>query len=553
MAANGTEIVQRFDKLEQARANHDVRWERMAPHLAPSRVGITGAYADGDKQTRGVYDSTTMYAAELMAHFIAGYVINPSQRWLTYKLDNFQQEDEETEWLEECRDRALRRLASSAFYAEGAETLIDWGGFGTGWLLGEERPQPTNETIRGFRGFRWEATKTGRFVIAEGTDGRVDTGGRKFQMTAEKINERWGPNGRERVKPLPENIRKAIESKELDKQFTIIHMIMPRPRIGRGPGALGMPWASVWCEKESKEVLGESGYHVFPVAGPRYHKTPGEVFGRGRGDLAWPDTFSLNSAKRMGFEDWALKIRPPVLHQSESIIGTLKLVPGGPTSVNTHGRNINEVITPFQTGSHPEVSQLKEEELRKSIRQIFFVDQILQLLEVHKSEMKAYEFAKKIELLFRLIGPVYGRLQWEFLYAVGDITFLTMFHGRDFSPPPRSIERTDGEIGIEFDNPISRAQKSEDADALVLAVNDLAPLAQVYPNIFDRLDPDRTASGIFEVRGIPALWQRNEEEQERLRAAREEQDRKEAALTDVAQLAEASKNIAPMAKVLQNK
>ena len=66
MAANGEDLVKRYDRLRGDRANFDERWERMAPFIAPSRMGITTQYAPGEKQTHGVYDSTTLMAAELI-------------------------------------------------------------------------------------------------------------------------------------------------------------------------------------------------------------------------------------------------------------------------------------------------------------------------------------------------------------------------------------------------------------------------------------------------------------------------------------------------------
>src|SRR5437899_9736197 len=125
-----------FDRLKAKRGMHDARWERMAPFLAPSRVGINYRNVEGEKQTRGVFDSTTMMAAELMAMFIAGHIINPSQQWFGYRMrTETEDNDSIQEWLEECRDLTLKRLSSSIFYAEGPESLIDYGGFGTGCLL----------------------------------------------------------------------------------------------------------------------------------------------------------------------------------------------------------------------------------------------------------------------------------------------------------------------------------------------------------------------------------------------------------------------------------
>ena len=550
MPVDGPSIVKRYERKKNERSTFDARWERMAPFIAPSRAGITTEFAAGDTQTRGVYDSTTMLAAETMAMFIAGHIINPSQRWHGYEMRDATvgSSDEVREWLEECRDRTLKRLGASLFYAEGPESLIDYGGFGTGFLLTEEAPQPVNRTLRGFRGFHFRAIKTGRFVIDEGVDGLVDTAWEEFKLSARVIKERWG----DAPGTLPENVQVALRGGEIDKEFKIVHAIYPRPLAERAYGAKAMPWASCWVELASKHLIHESGYVTFPAAVPRYHKTPGEVYGRGRGDLAFPDTWTLNTAKRMGLEDWALKIRPPVLVGSDSVMGTLRLVPAGPTIVNTHGRPIQDSIAPWETGSHPEVSHINEEELRRSIREIFHVDAIRQLLQVEKSEMTAFEFAKKIELLFRILGPVYGRLEWEYLHRVIDVVFDLQMQAGAFSPPPPEVYQTDGQIDVVFQNPIAKAQRAGDAEALALAIGDLAPLYQATqnPELFDRLDFSKTADGIYGMRGVPALWQRNDKEIKDLRAARQEQTEKENQIAQLEQLAGAAGKVTPAMKMM---
>ena len=544
--ADGTELVKRYLRKKDERAAFDERWEAMAPYLSPSRMGILGQYTPGAKQSSGIYDSTAMMAAETMAMFIAGHVINPSQQWFGYRMRDTEAatSDSVREWLEECRDRTLKRMSASLFYAEGPESLIDYGGFGTGFLMTEEAPQPVNRTLQGFRGFYFHAEKTGRFCIEEGPDGLVDSAWREFELTARVAESQWGRPA------LSENIQTALREGQIDKRFKFVHVIYPRPRAEQGYGSKGMPWASCWVELEAKHVVHESGYITFPAAVPRYHKTPGEVYGRGRGDIAFPDVWTLNTAKKMGLEDWALKIRPPVLTRSDSVIGTLKLTPAGPTSINTHGMRIQDVIMPFQTGSHPEVSQLKEEELRRSIREIFYVDAIRQLLQVEKSEMTAFEFAKKIELLFRLLGPVYGRLEWEYLHRVVDITFDLQLHASAFSPPPPEVFMTDGQIDVEFQNPIAKAQRAGDVEAFTLAINDMAPMGQISPQMFDIFDPDKAAKGIADIRGVSAKWLRTDKEIAMLRAARQQQDQQENALAQLEQAAGAAGKTVPMMKML---
>lgn len=549
MAANGAEEVRLYDKLKRDRFNFDDRWERMAPYLSPSREGIITKYSPGEKQQREVYDSTAIMAGEVATMFIAGNIINPSQQWMSLRMrqDEFNERDQVREWLEESRDRQLKRYASSMFYAEAPEALQDYMNFGTGCILAEELPQPKNRVIEGFRGLYFQAQKIGRYVIAEGADGLVDTVLREFQITPRIAIERWGEAS------LSGSMRASLRAGEIERQFTVIHSVRPRPRTEFTAGAKAMPWMSAWVEKESKHVLHEGGYKLFPFAVPRYLKTPGEVYGRGRGDIAFSDIWTLNTAKRMGLEDWALKIRPPVLTRHDSVIGTLRLVPAGPTSVNTHGMSIRDVIMPYETGSRPEVSQLKEEELRKTIRQIFYVDQILALLEVQKTEMTAYEYSKKIELLFRLLGPVYGRMEWELLNRNVDVTFQQMWDGGEFSDPPDEIYESDGQIDVEFQNPIAKAQRAGDVEAINLAINDLAPLGQIFPQIWDGFDPDKTRDHIFQVRGVPAKATRSEDEIEIVRKARQEKEQQELALAQTKEVSESVRNVVPMAQLLQGR
>ena len=88
-------------------------------------------------------------------------------------------------------------------------------------------------------------------------------------------------------------------------------------------------------------------------------------------------------------------------------------------------------------------------------------------------------------------------------------------------------------------------------EAVTLAVNDMAPLAQVFPQMFDWLDPDQLPKHIFDVRGVPAKVTRSEEQVEALRAARQEQQAKEQSMVEGAQIAESMGKAAPMVKVLQ--
>jgi len=206
---------------------------------------------------------------------------------------------------------------------------------------------------------------------------------------------------------------------------------------------------------------------------------------------------------------------------------------------------------PWQTGSHPEVSQIKEEELRKSIRQIFYVDQILMLMEVNKSEMTAFEFAKKMELLFRVLGPIYGRERKEFLAVLWQTKFVQMFEAGAFAPLPDSFERDGAEYDLVFENPLERAQRSGDVEAVTLAVQDLLPLTQFAPQALDWFGVDELTQMVLRNRGVPASVTNSWPQVKAMREARQAQQETEQALAEAEQIATSAGKVAPLLTALQ--
>ena len=123
--------------------------------------------------------------------------------------------------------------------------------------------------------------------------------------------------------------------------------------------------------KNPKILISEGGYHEFPGMVPRWLKTSFEDYGRGPGHTAYPDIRSLNKARELGFKAWAKDIDPPMTAENGGVIGTIRLRPGGVTTVRRH-----DALKPFSSGAKHDVSSIKEAELKESIRQIFHIDMV---------------------------------------------------------------------------------------------------------------------------------------------------------------------------------
>ncbi len=555
MPFRGPDIISRYEALVSRDQVARNKWELLAPHVAPSRVGITSKKTEGAKQNSGVYDGTLMGAADTLARFLAGEITNPASKWLGLKekRKELNERDDVKEWLEESRDRLLDAKNASNFYSEGFELFVDWAGFGQASMFIGEATASVNQIAGGFRGLRYEQNRIGRYVIAQNHNRIVDTHMQEFELSASGALERFGRD------VVSDEIRDAAANPQtMDKLFSFIQSVEPRPVSEQRPGNKGMPWASIYVERGSKRVVQESGFPEYPFVNPRWTVTPGETNGRGPGELALPDTQTLNLSKQMGLEDHALKLRPPIIVANDSVMGgVIRLRPAAVTTVRTKGRRIGDLISPFQTGSQPEVSQIKEEELRRSIREIYMVEQILAMLRVDKPQMTAFEFGKKMELLFRILAPVYGRLQNEYLAPMVERDFNIMLRQGALSDPPDILLEMGGDIQVVFDNPLARAQRLHEVEAVRSSIADVAPIAEIQmatmgeAPIWDKLNTDKAAALIFEVRGVPASVVNSDEEVEVIRAARAEAKQQAEAAEAALKVTEGVRNVAPAMNALQ--
>ena len=136
--------------------------------------------------------------------------------------------------------------------------------------------------------------------------------------------------------------------------------------------------------------------------------------------------------------------------------------------------------------------------------------------------MTATEVQVRYELMQRLLGPTLGRLQNDFLDPLVSRTFRILMRAGQLPEIPDELRQVGGEMDIEYTGPLARAQRMTEADSMTRWVNNLAPLAQIKPDILDNVDFDKFATELGETLGVPASNMRSEIEIKRLRKQREQ-------------------------------
>jgi len=525
-------LINRNEKLKSIRALYEPLWQEIAEFIFPRRVAVGSQISQGAKQTERLYDSTAIHSNELLAASMHGTLTPSSSRWFGLKLrdDRLNKVKEVMDWLEVCADRMYLAFNQSNFNSEIHEVFLDEGAFGTACILVEERPL----NGFGFAGLLFRALYNSEYCIDEDANGKVDTLFREFELSARAAIARWGE------KNLSERIVKRAE-KEPDERFKFLHCIFPSKDNGE--------FSSFYLEVEDKRLLSEKKYIEFPAMVPRWSKSSGEIYGRGPGHTALPDVKSLNKARELGLKVWAKDLDPPTFEKDGAVIGSLRLYPGG--------RNIardKDSIWHLDSHARHDVSQIKEEQLKQSIRQIFYSDQ-LKLQE--GPEMTATEVQVRYELMQRLLGPTVGRNESELLNPLIERIFAILMRASSgrfqiLPPPPVILARMGAnEIDIEYEGPLARAQRMSEFAASQRLINLGATMYNVKPDILDNVDTDAAFRNAADVLGVPSKIIRSEEEVMKMREERARIQAQETQKQDLERLAAGLKNASPVIKALE--
>jgi len=497
-------IKKRCSNLESIRSTWEDHWQEILDYVMPRKADVTFVRSKGEKRTEVLYDSTAITANNLLAASLQGTLTSASLPWFHLKLrDTETNQNRDVQlWLEDSAKRMYEIFNESNFNTEVHELYLDLVSIGTGAIFVEEGSKGFDK-----EGIHFNCLHIAEYFIQENINGKVDTLYRKYKLTARQAIQEFGEEN------VGEKILESVKEKP-DKEFNFIHAVEPTEDYERAVGKSNtkLPVHSCHVCTEDKMVVRTGGYNEFPYLVPRWSKATGEIFGRSPSYNALPDIKTLNKAVEIGLKAWAKAIDPPLLVQDDGVIGRVRMTPAGITVVRHDG-----AIKPLQIGSNWQITDMKENQLRTSIRQAYYSDQ-LQLQD--GPQMTATEVQVRYELMQRLLGPTLGRFQTEFLNPLIERTFGIMLRAGALLPEPEVIQGQ--KIDVEYVGPLARSQRMEESVAIdrlyELAVNGV----QVDPSIMDNINHDEAIRLRGDLLGVPKIVLRSRDEVEELREQRQQ-------------------------------
>ena len=534
MAVNAKNLIKRNELLKEDRNLWDSFYREVVDFIRPRKQSLDESRVPGVIRHKH-YDSTAPHAANTLALIMADTLTPKAIQWFGFKIPEaspfkqFNDSQNVLNWFKVVEDGVRYALDQSNFYPVINEIYLDFNSFATICLYVEEAEMKQ----KGFNGLTFRALPISSYVFAEDDSGMVDTVMREFELTARQFVQRF-PSAK-----IPDVIAKSLKETPDDK-FNFLRVVAPTRELN---SKVKFPFASVDIFIDKAIAIEERGYKEFPYMVGRWDKASGETRGRGPAAIALDDIKSLNQLRKLELVGLEKAVNPPILAPEDGFVGTVKL---GSNSI-IYSRNPSEVRT-LPAELRLDLSSLKANELRQSIRDIYLTDQ----LNIPRTkQMTATEISQLRSEMERLLGPTISRFESEVLGPMLERVVGIMFRTGALPPPPPEIEQIDA-IDIEYVGQLARSQKMVEVESIQNWMNLIMQWSQLDPNVAQL--PDLMAAGRIAapILGVPKSVVKGSAQLEEDITTQQAKMQQMEQMQQVGATAEAAGKAAPAMKVLQD-
>ena len=161
--------------------------------------------------------------------------------------------------------------------------------------------------------------------------------------------------------------------------------------------------------------------------------------------------------------------------------------------------------------------------------------------------MTATEVLERAREKGALLSPTMGRQQSESLGPMIEREIDVLVMQGLIDPMPEALREAEGEYTIEYDSPLSRAQKAEEAAGLFRTVDWMTTVINITqdPSPLDHIDWDKAMPDILDIQAVPLKWQRSMDDVLAVRDGRSQQQQQQQMVDAAPSIASAAKGLMP--------
>jgi len=455
-----------------------------------------------------IYDSTAVSASKLLVSSIMSGMFPAHVNWLGLELRN-NDEEEIKEWLEETAKTIWKNIHASNFDVVAFESLVDLVVAGMFAIFITEGSEASGQP------YKFEQWPLASLYAADSTgDGVIDTVYRVFKLTAEQAVNEYGDD------KLHPDIIKAAEKKPSTK-FEFLHIIHPLAKHTK----LQLPIASVHIDMKAKKIVRkDKGFHEMPVVVPRWFVIPESVYATGPIDDCLADIRTVNAVKKILLASGEMSYTGMWGVVDDGVINaaSIKIAPRQVIPVAS-----KDSIFPLNSGVDLNFGDLTVEGLQSSIKEILMTEQ---LTPRDGPALTATEVHINVQLLRRLLGPLYGRLMVEMLAPTVTRCFGIALRAGALNEVPEGLAGVTA--NVTYNNPLAKAQKLETIGAIERFEAGLYAQVEAEggdPSALDIYKKDDASREKAEMLGVPVKLLRDDDEIKEKRELRATQQEKQLA------------------------
>lgn len=537
--ARVNDLLDRWKLMEARRDLWMSYWQELADVLHPTAGDFLRKIERGERRGDEIFDGSPRLAIRDLAATLDGLLKPKTANWfdVTIEDQDLLRRDDVKRHLEFRREKMWNAVyrSDARFIQRSTEVDMSIVTFGHGILWEDQNRRRDGLLFRSF--------PIGRSAIDENDEGIIDVVGVEEDKTAAQWVRRFGEE--EMSRAILDAFRDPNQRKT---EFPFVQLVLPREdRDASKIDSGNMPFASVIIDIKGEHIVREGGFMEFPAAIPRWDTVPGEIYARSPGMMALPDAQTLQAMGKTLLVGGQRAVDPPMGVLNDSVISAVRNFPGGVTVFDTHDTGGTPPVFPFPVSQNIPLGRDMQEDYRRQVEAAFFKDVFS--LPVDGPEMTATEVLERKEEFIRVLGPVFGRQETDYVAKIVERTHGIMERTGVFGEVPEALR--DQQITFRYQSPIQRARRQLEIAGMSTSLERLAPLAEKQPGILDHFDGDAIARDAPDWAGMPSRWMRTQDDVDALRAQQSQDQQIQQAVDGAAPVAGAIKDVALASKALQ--
>ena len=498
-------ICKNFSDLKSNRSDFDSFYQTLHNYFYVEGANVTAKKNKG-AEINTLLDSTSLNCGDILASGLANYLTPEASRWIYLEHPNpaLRDNKEVKEWMQAVSDEVLLTLSRSNFYNQMPIFYKSSGIYGTAGLFCEKDLDD---------GVRFYNIPIKKLYLTEDARERPYEFYLKFEYTAEQALSRFGDNCSEEIKEC------FASGRNDDKKFDFICYF--GKRLERDPDKIdtkNMPVRMVWIDAKTKKKMMESGFNSMPCVAHRFYKQPQIVYGYSPAMKALPYVRLVNTMTDTVLRASMKSADPSVAIPDDAFLGVPNF---NPRQINYYQRgklSPKDDIFPLGNFGNLQVGLAELEYYQAQIKKLMFVDTFQAFADITK-QMTVPEVMERVSEKMTLLGPAVGRFMNDVLQPLIEKVVFILYEANMLPRiPDVMIEQPDFEV--KFVGRLVQTQRQSELNNLINAMSITGQIAQMNPEVLDKVNADQAVDDIFDISGVSAKILRSDAEVQQLRQQR---------------------------------